>query len=223
MAAVAAFSSPINAVVLPFCLAAMTSWSCTSREPSAALWFAPGAVVLPASLATQIGGPLTDAETAAIERASRSELDHAFSGFALAIGERPDAFWQVRVVHDIERNFPTALPVAGRSMAFGPFGGAGAVDATMVAFAALRYAPVAAARTTVLEGIGRGIGRVAAHELGHQILGPAAADEERDQNSYEYGSPERAAQYYGELRWTRWRAPLQARLGGGPSVTRRGQ
>lgn len=203
----------MNSAILPFCLAAMASCSCTSRAPSAAFWFEPGAVVLPASLAAQIGGPLNDAETAAIEHASRSELERAFAGFELAIADRPGGFWQVRVVHDIQRNFPTALPVAGRSMAFGPFGGAGAVDAAMVAFAALRYAPAGAARAAVLEGIGRGIGRVAAHELGHQMLGPAAADEATDQNSYEYSSPERAAQYYGDLRWTRWRTPLEAKLG----------
>lgn len=203
----------MNSAILPLCLAAVASWSCTSRAPSAAFWFEPGAVVLPASVAAQIGGPLSEAETASIERASRSKLECAFAGFALTIADRPAGFWQVRVVREIQRNFPTALPVAGRSMAFGPFGGSGAVDLTMVAFASGRYAPAGATRADVVDAIGRGIGHVAAHELGHQILGPAAADESTDETSYEYGSPERAAEYYGELRWTKWRAPLEAKLG----------
>jgi hypothetical protein len=63
-----------------------------------------------------------------------------------------------------------------------------------------------------VEGIGRGIARVAAHELAHQIINSAAAHNPRDESSYEFPSPDRAAQYYGELRWTTARPFLEQRL-----------
>jgi hypothetical protein len=66
----------------------------------------------------------------------------------------------------------------------------------------------------MIEGIGRGIGRVAAHEFAHQILGSAAMHNATDQYSYEYPSPDRASQYYGELHWTIARPLLQRKLGG---------
>lgn len=59
---------------------------------------------------------------------------------------------------------------------------------------------------------GRGIGRVAAHEFGHQILGTGLVHNTDDENSYEYPSPDRAAQYYGELHWTTARPLLEQKL-----------
>jgi hypothetical protein len=56
----------------------------------------------------------------------------------------------------------------------------------------------------MVRGIGRGIGRAAAHELGHAILGPLLVHTD-DESSYEFDSWDRAGQYYGELRWrTAW-------------------
>jgi hypothetical protein len=54
----------------------------------------------------------------------------------------------------------------------------------------------------VLDGIGRGIGRVAVHEFMHQMLGVASAHNDSDPDSYESGRAERPSQYYGELHWT---------------------
>ena len=87
-------------------------------------------------------------------------------------------------------------------MALGALGGRGAVGFDLVAFKAINYAPADAPRHRIIEGIGRGIGRVAVHEFVHQILGVAAAHNNSDVNSYEYGSPDRASQYYGDLHWT---------------------
>jgi hypothetical protein len=96
----------------------------------------------------------------------------------------------------------------------GSFGGIGAVDFRLVEAFALRYAPAGASREAVLEGIGRGVGRVAVHELAHQIAGVAAAvHDAADDHAYEYPSPERASQYYGELHWTIARPLLEQRLG----------
>ncbi len=68
-----------------------------------------------------------------------------------------------------------ALPRAGESLALGILGGTGAIGLDTVALNAIQYAPAEASRQAVLDGIGRGIGRVAVHELVHQILGAASA------------------------------------------------
>ena len=50
----------------------------------------------------------------------------------------------------------------------------------------------------MIDGIGRGIGRAAVHELAHQALGLenlAYIDNRTDENSYEYGNADRPAQY----------------------------
>lgn len=82
-----------------------------------------------------------------------------------------------------------------------------------MALKAIRYAPPDASRQTMIDGIGRGIGRVAAHEFAHQILGAAAVHNNADEKSYEYPSPDRSAQYYGELHWTTAWPLLQQKLG----------
>jgi hypothetical protein len=84
----------------------------------------------------------------------------------------------------------------------GFLGGTGAVGVNVVAIEATHYSPVNASRQRVVEGIGRGIGRVAVHEFMHQMLGSAGAHNGVDVNSYEYGSSDRQSQYYGELHWT---------------------
>jgi hypothetical protein len=105
-----------------------------------------------------------------------------------------------------------AGPIAGTSRPLGPLGGIGAVDFMLIARKAIQYAPAGASRREIVEGIGRGIGMVAVHEFAHQILGTAGLHND-DENSYEYHSPDRASQYYGELRWTTARPVLQRKLG----------
>jgi hypothetical protein len=61
--------------------------------------------------------------------------------------------------------------------------------------------------------MGRGVGRVAIHEFAHQILGVADIHNTDDQDSYEYPSPDRPSQYYGDLHWTHAWPLLQKRLG----------
>ena len=167
---------------------------------------------LPADITARLSGPLTREDLDAIERTSREELQRAFADFHLSISDDRKAFWRVRVVHDVTPQ-SHGLPGAGESLALGPLGGIGFVDFVAVALAAVRYAPDQASRQQIVDAIGRGIGRVAAHELGHQILGAATAHDNSDENAYEYGSPERRSQYYGELHWTTWRAPLARTLG----------
>ena len=75
---------------------------------------------------------------------------------------------------------------------------------------ALSYAPRDADRTTVIDSIGRGIGRVAAHEFAHQILAGADLHASNDPESYQYASADRQALFYGRLGWT-LAGPLLAR------------
>jgi hypothetical protein len=58
------------------------------------------------------------------------------------------------------------------------------------------------------------VGRAAVHEFTHQILGrDAPIDGSKDVGSYEYGSTDRAAQYYGPIRWDLAAPLLRKKLG----------
>jgi len=67
-------------------------------------------------------------------------------------------------------------------------------------------------RAAMISGIGRGIGRAAAHEFAHQLVGTAAVHS-NDVLSYEYESSARREQYYGELHWDLAWPVLQRRVG----------
>lgn len=122
----------------------------------------------------------------------------------------PRAFWRVEVDHSLRGRGP--LPNTGESLSFGWLGGSGAVSFDLVALKAVQYAPPAASRQAIIEGIGRGIGRVAAREFAHQILNAGPVHNKEDENSYQYPSPDRAAQYYGELHSTTARLLLEQKL-----------
>ena len=167
---------------------------------TAGLFFAEGSFVLPAEATAGLGGPLTDEEMTSIRRTSRLELEWAFAGFRITVTDDRGAFYRVEVVPNLRPRGP--LPNSGESLALGFLGGAGAVGFDIVALKAVQYAPKGASRQAIIEGVGRGVGRVAAHEFAHQILGAVPLHNDADEHSYEYPSPDRAAQYYGDLRWT---------------------
>jgi hypothetical protein len=158
-----------------------------------------------------LGGPLSDADRHAIIQLSRVELEAAFGGLPLAITERPDAFWSVRVRAALPVRRSMQLPAAGETRALGRFGGHGDISFEVVAAAAVFHAPPGASRQMIIDGIGRGIGRTAAHELAHAMLGATALmDTRTDDHSFEYHSFARPAQYYGELHWAgAWPALVQ--------------
>jgi hypothetical protein len=78
---------------------------------------------------------------------------------------------------------------------------------------ALSYAPSDADRATVVESIGRGIGRVAAHEFAHQILPGADLHASGGPGNYEYASADRPALFHGRLAWGLAGPLLASRLG----------
>jgi hypothetical protein len=190
---------------------AVVRWYAVGATTAAGFWYEPGSLTLPREALQRLGGPLTAGEAEAIERTSRHEIEQAFKGLRMALTDRRDAFWHVAVLPMLPRRGP--VPNTGQSMGFGPLGGTGFVAFGMVALNAIRYAPHGASRHTIVEGMGRGVGRVAVHEFAHQIAGAADVHDERDENSYEYPSPERASQYYGQLHWTVAAPLLRQKIG----------
>ena len=95
----------------------------------------------------------------------------------------------------------------------GPFGARSVIDFTEVLMAAMAHAPAGTTRQQLVAGIGRGVGRVAVHELAHGILGAGAMDNQTDDHSYEYFTHNRPSQFYGELHWARAWPVLVERVG----------
>jgi hypothetical protein len=165
---------------------------------------------LPQAATTRIGGAIRADEGARIEAIARAELDAAYAGLRIRFSGKDAGFYRVSVVQD----FPAAkLPSAGQSRRL-PFGGVGAVNFRMVGGHAVAHAAPVADRAAIIEGIGKGIGRTAAHEFAHQILPYVNIHASKDPDSYEYGSSDRASQYYGTLRWDFAKPQLESVLGG---------
>jgi hypothetical protein len=185
---------------------------CSSRTPpSAGFWYEDDAFALPDEVTARFGGPLQSDEQLTIKRVSTVELERAFSGLRITVSDRRDSYWRVGVVAVLPN--PGALPSAGQSLSLGVLGGSGWLGFRTLALIAIDRAPPGTSRQAVIEAIGRGIGRAAAHEFAHQILGRSLPDDRADPNSYEYFTSDRQAQFYGELRWNSAWPLLQQKLG----------
>lgn len=161
-----------------------------------------------------LGGALTADDLATIERVARAELAAAFQGLRIAITDRRDTRYHVRVVQELDDSpFTRPTWVAGSSHAVPGFGGSGAVNFTYFASGALVFAPPEASRAELIDAIGRGVGRGAAHEFAHQFLG-AAIHATSDRGSYEYHAASRPQQYYGPMHWDVAGPLLAKRFGG---------
>jgi hypothetical protein len=205
-------SRQVVAISSALALALGTLWLVLAAQPDtrvveAGFWFEP--VVHESSTL----GRLTRDDMARIESMARDELARAFDGLPIRLSSRGDARYHVRVTQDVrDPRFRRDVNVAGRSRAMAGLGGRGEVSFTFLSSSAIVYAPDGADRDTILDGIGRGIGRAAVHEFTHQLLPSAPLHATRDPGSYEYRSAARARQYYGELHWDLARPLLEARL-----------
>ena len=193
---------------------ALTLPGCRFRPHTVGFWFEDGPFRFSSDVAARIGGPLTGEELVSIERLATQEVERAFAGLSVVVTGDHEAFWRVRVMPMLPTAKNQALPRAGESLALGMLGGTGAVGFDFVTFNAVQFAPAGASRQAVRDGIGRGIGRVAVHEVMHQILGVASAHNDSDPDSYESGRAERPSQYYGELHWTTALPALRQKFGG---------
>ena len=162
----------------------------------------------------RLGAPVTSADIETIARVARSELASAFRGLPITLSDWRDARYRIRVVQELRdsRFLWREVAVAGESRAVPGFGGQGAVSFDFLASGAVAYAPDDASRASIIEAIGRGIGRTAVHEFAHQLLPTAPIHDSTDVRSYEYASAARSEQYFGELRWDLAWPLLQQRL-----------
>ena len=150
----------------------------------------------------RLPGALTSAEIATIDAVARAELRDAFRGLAISISDRRDARYTLRVVQEVrDLRFRRPVGVAGASRGIAGFGGSGSVSFDFLANGAMAWAPDDAPRPELVAAIGRGIGRTAVHEFTHQILPTAPIHASRDEESYEFQSAARRAQYFGPMRW----------------------
>ena len=164
-----------------------------------------------------LGGALTADDLATIETVARSELAAAFAGLRISISDRRDVRYHVRVVQEVLLPMTRRKTwVAGSSHAVPGFGGTGAVSFTYYASGALVYAPPEATRPELIQAIGRGLGRGAAHEFAHQLLSGEDLHNTRDRGSYEYYAASRPEQYYGPIHWDTAGPLLQRRFGPRP-------
>jgi len=159
----------------------------------------------------RIGGPIRPEEQSPIESVARAELGAAYAGLRIAFTRQPSGFYRVSVVQDIAGR---ALPVAGASSRVPFGGGVGSVSFRTLGSQAVANAPRDAARARILEAIGKGIGRTAAHEFAHQILVNVNVHNTTDPDSYEYGISDRPSQFYGTLHWAFARPMLAKALQG---------
>jgi hypothetical protein len=185
------------------------AWRASTSTIVAGFWWEDTAFALSPDDARKIGGPLRADELTRMRRISRGEVEGAYRDLRITVSGTHNAFWRVAVVGEpitMTRNRMTyPFSMAGQSHVFGPLGGFGSVAFAILAHNAIEYAPPDASRAQVIDAIGRGIGRAAVHEFAHQALGTnnlLHIDNRTDEQSYEYGNADRAAQYYGELRWT---------------------
>ena len=182
-----------------------------STRVQAGVVFVDGACDLSPGFAGMLGGPLSSTECAKVERIARAEVAVAFEGLRLEVTNDARSFWTVHVRGFVPSRSRT-LGAAGASVALGPLGGRGIVGLTSLAAHALGHAPTGTPRAQIVAAIGRGVGRSVVHELAHQIVGGSIDSAEED--TYEYGSADRAAQYYGVLRWGSAGERVRAKLGG---------
>ena len=173
----------------------------------------------------RLAGPLTPDEIATIESVALGELRDAFHGLPIVFSRRRDARYTIRVVQELlDQRFKRPVGTAGQSRGLIGFGGSGAVSFDFLANGAMSYVPDGAGREVLIAAIGRGIGRTAVHEFTHQLLPRAPIHDSRDDQSYEFRSAARHAQYLGPMRWNLARPLLEARLcGAGSEVCSRRQ
>lgn len=187
----------MKAFALCLCVFVAAS-SCAPSPVELGFWIEPQSYQSP-----RIGEPISAAEYATIDRVARAEIEKAFAAFDVSLTSNHDAHYKVSVVPQLKdwRMLRRSNTYAGESRAVAGFGGSGAVNFEYVANGAMVFAPDYASRATVIEALGRGLGRVAIHEFLHQLLPKAAIDGSKDIHSYEGNTAAVAEGYFGDLHW----------------------
>lgn len=150
----------------------------------------------------RLGGSITEEEMRLIASVARSELTHAFAGLNITFSNRREARYRLRVVRELrDMRLRREFAIPAESRAVSGFGGQGAVSFSWLAGAAVVHASEDVPRSSIIQAIGRGIGRAAAHEFAHMLLPTAPIHDTSDIESYEYRSAARREQYFGDMHW----------------------
>ena len=183
--------------------------ACGPRPVELGFWLEPLSFDSP-----RIGAPISQAEYEVIEKVARAEIAAAFEDYDVTVTANRQARYRVIVVPHLRDNrlLRRSGTYAGESRAVAGFGGSGAVSFEFVANGAMVFAPDDASRATIVESIGRGVGRVAIHEFLHQLLPKFAVHDSKDRESYEGNSPALIEGYFGDLHWDIAAPELQRRL-----------
>jgi hypothetical protein len=183
--------------------------ACERRPVELGFWIEPQTFQSP-----RIGEPITAAEYATIDAVARAEIGWAFAGYDVVLSDRRTARFRVAVKPALKdwRMLRRSATYAGESRAVAGFGGSGSVNFEYVANGAMVFSPEDAGRATVIDALGRGIGRVAIHEFLHQLLPKSAIHDSTDARSYEGNSPALVEGYFGDLHWDIAAPWLDARL-----------
>ena len=148
------------------------------------------------ALTGRLDGVITAHDLKRIESTAHAELRTAFSNSRLTFSDSRTATYRLRVLQRFGTGPRALLPAAGASRSVPGLGGEGAINFEVIASSAISYAPVGTTRDGIIAAIGRGIGRTAAHELAHQILGSFSLHQTTDRLSYEYADL-RPEHFYG--------------------------
>ena len=183
--------------------------ACGPRPVELGFWLEPLSFA-----SSRIGEPISQAEYNIIDKVARAEIEKAFENFDVTVTPNRGARYRVVVVPELKDNrlLRRTGTYAGESRAVAGFGGSGAVNFEFVANGAMVFAPDDAGRATVIEAIGRGVGRVAIHEFLHQLLPKFAIHDSKDKESYEGNSAALIEGYFGDLHWDIAGPALEARL-----------
>jgi hypothetical protein len=184
-----------------------------SRVVEFGFWFEDVTFDLPRLRTAGYGGNPDSAEQQVIHDVARAEIERAFAGLRVAVSDNRKASYKIQVVQEFPPSPRAGFGIAGQSRGIAGLGGTGAVGFTVVGSLAVRHAPAGSTREAVIEAIGRGVGRSAVHELAHQLLPTAGLHDSKDEASYEFDNADRAAQYYGDMRWDLAWPLLVGRLG----------
>ena len=163
-----------------------------------AFWFEPIHSDARSGLPERFGSDVSADDMKIIDGVSREEIVRAFSVYPISVVGRAAVRYHVRVTDGLN----SRTGGSAESYVLPGLGGQGFVNFRSIAFGAINHAPEDATRDQIIAAIGRGVGRAAVHEFTHQLLGrQAPIDTSKDIESYEYGSTDRRAQYYGPIRW----------------------
>jgi len=193
--------------LLALCLVCVAG--CAPRPIELGFWLEPQSYQSP-----RIGDPITPGEYAMIDRVARAEITEAFKAYDVALTSNRSARFKVQVAPELKdmRYLRRSGTYAGESRAVAGFGGSGSVNFEFVANGAMVFAPEHANRVTVIEALGRGIGRVAIHEFLHQLLPKLPIHDSKDPRSYEGNTAAITEGYFGELHWDIAKPWLDERL-----------